>query len=139
MGLFHLIYYIIYIVLNISTPIIVQFIIFNSYLIFLCRICLNFPHYFCIYRYFRFSSRFLKTTNNATINILYLRVHFGFYFRRKSYKIGISGSKGILTILILTVGLPYSSCFSLSFCHSLPFSHCLSPGEPAYLGSRTLQ
>lgn len=83
MGLFHLIYYTMYIVLNTYTPIIVQFIIFNSYLMFLCRMLLNYPHYFCIYRYFRFSSRFLRTANNATINILHLPVHFGFYFHRK--------------------------------------------------------
>lgn len=38
---------------------------------------------------------------------------------------------------MITVGLPYSSCFPPSFCLSLP--RRLSLGEPVYLGGRALQ
>lgn len=63
---------------------------------------------------------FFYTTNYATVNILHISLHFGFYFHRKIPQIGISGSKGTYPILLLTVGFPYSSCFPPSFCLALP-------------------
>ena len=62
----------------------------------------------------------LNKTNYATINILHLSLHFGFYFHRKIPQIGISGSNGTHTIFLLTVGLPSSSLPPFVLLSTLP-------------------